>query len=257
MDSNINPQISIIMTTRNRADFIIKAIKSVQNQSFSDWELIILDDDSNDGTEAIIGPFMARDNRIKYHRNSPALGISGNRNRGLSLSTGKYLAVLDSDDEWVDHEKLKKQYGFLEQNSEYALIGSNIKVVDEKGVFIKSTNFGTEDAEIRKRVLRENQIPHSSVLIRKDLMEKVSGYDEKLSCVEDLDLFLRLGKLGKFRNLQENTVAYTKHSGGFSHQRKVAMAWNHYKIILKNFGKYPNWFGAIIWAKLRLLKALF
>ncbi len=245
------------MTTRNRADFIIKAIKSVQNQSFSDWELIILDDDSNDGTEAIIGPFMARDNRIKYHRNSPALGISGNRNRGLSLSTGKYLAVLDSDDEWVDHEKLKKQYGFLEQNSEYALIGSNIKVVDEKGVFIKSTNFGTEDAEIRKRVLRENQIPHSSVLIRKDLMEKVSGYDEKLSCVEDLDLFLRLGKLGKFRNLQENTVAYTKHSGGFSHQRKVAMAWNHYKIILKNFGKYPNWFGAIIWAKLRLLKALF
>ena len=257
MDSNIKPKISIVMITRNRASFLHQAIESVQNQSFTDWELIVSDDDSKDDTEVILAPKMAKDMRIKYHKNSPALGISGNRNMALSLASGKYIAVLDSDDFWLDKDKLKKQYDFLESNPDYVLIGSNIKIINEKDNFIKETTFAIEDTDIRKKLLKENQIPHSSVLIRKDLMEKVGGYDKKLSCVEDLDLFLKLGKLGKMKNLNEISTAYTRHSGGTSHQKKISMAWNHFMIILKNFGKYPNWIQAIILAKLRILKALF
>lgn len=245
------------MVTRNRASFISRAVKSAQNQSFTDWELLVLDDDSNDATEAILASIMASDNRIKYHKNSPALGISKNRNKALSLAKGKYIAVLDSDDFWIDGSKLQKQYDFLEANPNYILIGSNIKIIDEKENFIKETTFASEDKEIRKKILKDNQIPHSTVMIRKDLMNKVGGYDNKLSCVEDLDLFLKLGQLGKFKKLIEITTAYTRHSGGYSHIRKVSMAWNHYKIVFKNFGKYPNWFIAICWAKLRLLKSLY
>lgn len=257
MDTNIEPKISIIMVTRNRASFLPQAIKSAQNQSFTDWELIISDDDSTDATEAILAPLKAQNNRIKYHKNSPALGISGNRNKALSLSKSKYIAVLDSDDYWIDKNKLQKQYDFLENNPDYVLIGSNIKIIDEKGNFIKETIFASEDVEIRKKILKDNQIPHSTTLIREKAIKKVGGYDEDLSCVEDLDLFLRLGQLGKFKNLPEVTTAYTRHSNGASHKKKITMAWNHFRIVWKNLGKYPCWFKALVWAKLRLLKSLF
>jgi glycosyltransferase involved in cell wall biosynthesis len=257
MDTNIKPQISIITITRNRAGFIAKAIESVLKQSFLGWELLILDEDSNDETEAIVGAYMAKDKRIRYYKNSAILGISKNRNLGLSLSKGKYIAILDSDDEWIDKDKLQKQFKYLENNPDYVLISSNIKIVDEKENFIKNTDFAIEDENIRKKILVANQIPHSSVLYRKDLVNKIGGYDEKLSCVEDLDLFLRLGLLGKMENLKEITTAYTKHSQGTSQKRKLEMAWNHFKIAFRNFGKYPNWFWAIFIAKLRILKNLF
>jgi glycosyltransferase involved in cell wall biosynthesis len=252
----MNPKISIITITRNRAAFIAKAISSALDQSFTNWEMIILDDDSNDNTKDLVNEYVAKDGRIKYYKNSPALGISDNRNKGLVLSKGKYIAILDSDDFWIDRDKLQKQYDFLEQNQDYVLISSNIRIIDDKGNFIKETTFATEDYDIRKKILRDNQIPHSAVLINKDSIEKVGNYDEKLSCVEDLDLFLKLGKIGKIKNLPEITTAYTRHSGGISHQRKLTMAWNHFRVVLKNFSKYPNWFTAIIWAKLRLLKSL-
>ena len=256
MDANINPQISIITVTRNRAGFISKAIKSAQKQGFSNWELLVLDDDSNDETGAIIEAFTAKDRRIRYYKNSPFLGISRNRNLGLSLAKGKYIAVLDSDDEWIDKDKLQKQFDFLENNPDYVLIGSNIKIIDEKGNFIKNTDFAIEDMDIRKKILISNQIPHSSVLYRKDLAEKIGGYDNKLSCVEDFDLFLKLGLIGKLKNLKEITTSYTRHLKGTSYTRKLTMAWNHFVIVFKNLGKYPNWVHAIFWAKLRILKNL-
>jgi len=257
MDTNLKPQISIITITRNRADFIAKAILSAQKQGFTSWELIVLDDDSNDGTEAILEAFMTKDSRIKYHKNSPILGISKNRNLGLSKALGKYIAILDSDDEWLDKDKLQKQFDFLEKNPEYVLIGSNIKIVDEKNNFIKDTHFEIDDKDIRNKMLMINQIPHSSVMYKKETADKVGGYDNKLSCVEDLDLFLKLGKIGKMKNLKETTTTYTKHSQGTSHKKRITMAWNHLMIVLKNFGKYPNWFIAVIFAKLRILKNLF
>ena len=257
MDTNIKPQISIITLTLNRVGFISKAIKSVQNQSFQDWELIVIDNDSKDNTEALVNDFIKNDSRIRYYKNLPAQDISKSRNLGLMLSKGKYIAVLDSDDEWIDKEKLQKQFNFLENNPDYVLIGSNIKIVNEKDKFIENTDFKTEDADIRKKILTQNQIPHSSVLYKEDIANKIGGYDNKLSTVEDLDLFLRLGKLGKMKNLKEITTSYTRHSGGISQKRKLEMAWDHFKIVYRNFGKYPNWIIGASFAKLRILKNLF
>ena len=138
MDTNLNPEISIITITYNRAGFISKAIESAKKQSFSNWEMLILDDNSNDNTEIIAKTFTNKDKRIKYYKNSLALGISKNRNLGLSLSRGKYIAILDSDDYWIDKDKLQKQFDFLENNPDYVLIGSNIRIVDEKDNFIKN-----------------------------------------------------------------------------------------------------------------------
>ena len=257
MDTNIKPQISVIMITRNRAHFIAAAIESVLRQSFSDWELLILDDDSTDGTDEIVKRFADADKRIQYVKNNSVRGISASRNDGLEKAQGEYIAVLDSDDVWTDMGKLQKQFDFLTNNPDYTLIGSNIKIVNEKGSFIKNTDFTTEDIDIRAKILIFNQIAHSTVLYRKDTAEKIGGYDKGLSCVEDLDLFLRLGSIGKMKNLKEITTAYTKHSGGVSYKRRFSMAWNNYKIVWKNFGTYPNWLLGMSIAKLRIIKSLF
>lgn len=252
----MNQKISVIICTYNRADFLPKALDSVLTQSLKDWEIIIIDDISTDNTAEIIRPYLSNQN-IKYYKNEKKLGISKSRNKGISLAKGKYIAMLDSDDYWIDKEKLKKQFNFLENNMDYVLIGSNIKIVDEKNNFIKNTDFKIEDMNIREKILKFNQFAQSTTVYVKELAKKIGGYNEKLSCVEDLDLFLRLGLLGKMKNLKEITTVYTKHSGGISYKRKFAMAWNNYKIVLKNFGKYPNWFLAILVSKLRILKNLF
>ncbi len=105
-------------------------------------------------------------------------------------------------------------------------------------------------------MLISNQIQHSTVLFRKNLAEKALGYDEGLPVVEDLDLLLKLGTFGKFKNLREITTSYTRHSGGISHERKLAMAHCHLKVILRNFGIYPNWLSAFFFGILRFIKNL-
>lgn len=252
----MNPTVSITMITRDRAGFIARAIESVLKQSFSDWELIIIDDDSKDDTEGVIRSFMSKDKRIRYQKNFPTLGISKSRNLGISMSKGKYVAVLDSDDVWTDNMKLKKQLDFLENNPDYVLIGSNVRIVDDKDGFIKNTEFKLEDIDIRSKMLKFNQIAHSTVMYRKESAEKIGGYDERLSCVEDLDIFLRLGLTGKMKNLEDMTTSYTKHRGGTSYAKRLSMAWNNLLIVWRNFGKYPNWFMAIFIAKLRVIKNL-
>jgi glycosyltransferase involved in cell wall biosynthesis len=255
MDNNITPKVSIITLTKDRATFIPAAIESVLAQTFTGWELIIIDDNSKDDTESIVRKYT--DSRIIYIKNNSPLGISSSRNKGLEKAQGKYIAVLDSDDIWTDKEKLRKQFDFLESHPDYVLIGSNIKIISDTGTFIKNTDFPTEDADIRGNILIANPIPHSTVLFKAEAANKVGGYNEKLPCVEDLDLFLRLGKLGKMKNFKETMTSYTRHSGGVSYQRKLSMAWNHMWIVFRNFGKYPHWFRAMFWAKLRFYKNLF
>jgi glycosyltransferase involved in cell wall biosynthesis len=257
MDTILNPQISIITITRNRAGFIAKAIESAQKQSFTDWELLVLDDDSKDETKAILDAFMTKDSRIKYYRNSPALGISKSRNKGISIAIGKYIAMLDSDDYWIDENKLQKQINILNKDDSIGIVGSAMNCVDENGTFLYKEKTNTDDENIRKNILVNNQIFQSSVMFRKKAIEEVGNYNENLSVTEDFDLWLRIGEKYKFANLREPTIAYTIHPVGISKKRKLLIAWNHFMIVIKNFGKYPNWFIAIIFAKLRILKKLF
>ena len=113
------PKVSVVIITYNRARFLPEAIESVIAQSFTDWELIVVDDASTDNTKGVVEKYSSVDSRIKYYRNPENLNISKSRNRGIELSKGKYIAVLDSDDIWCDIEKLKLQYSFLESNLDH------------------------------------------------------------------------------------------------------------------------------------------
>ncbi|MFA5934681.1 MAG: glycosyltransferase [Candidatus Paceibacterota bacterium] len=253
----IPKKISIIIITRNRANFVARAIESAQKQNFTDWELLILDDDSNDNTKTIIETYINKDSRIKYHKNSPALGISKNRNKGVSLSRGEYIAMLDSDDYWIDNNKLQKQIEILEKNKNIGLIGSNIICVDKEDKKLNKSNYKTKSEDIKQKILINNQFAQSSIVFRKDILNQVGGYNEKLDVCEDLDLWLKIGRFCDFANIKDVTTAYMVHPGGISKQRKFKMAKNMLDIIEINKNYYPNYIIAKIIAILRILKSLF
>ena len=126
------PLVSIILPAYNGAQWITKAIESVLAQSFSDFELIIINDGSTDDTEAIILRFAGQDSRIRYIRNERNLGIQRTRNISLEQSYCDYMAEIDQDDEWVDKDKVKKQFAFLKAHPDHVLIGTGAIMVDSR-----------------------------------------------------------------------------------------------------------------------------
>ena len=244
--------ISIIILTYNRAGFISEAIESALEQSFPDWELIVIDDASEDNTREIVEEYIVRDSRIKYFRNDEHLRISKSRNKALSLALGEYVAVLDSDDVWSDRDKLKKQYGFLEGNKDYVLIGGGVIVIDEYGKEIRRYFNRESDENIRGKILFQNQFAHSSVMFRREAALKAGGYDENLNIGEDYDLWLKLGALGKMANIKEYLLKYRVHSGNVTLKRVEALK-NNIAIIRKYKNRYPNYYLAYARRALRLL----
>lgn len=252
---NTEPFVSVLMITFDRATYIESAIRSIQEQDYGNLEIIVMDDASTDNTEAIIHDLRSADPRIKYFKHAHNLGIPQNRNMGLAHASGKYIAILDSDDLWSDRSKLRKQVEFLESNPEYGLIGTQVSVIDENGEPKGSFTYKTVDSDIRKIMLAHNQFTNSSVLFPTKLAIDLGGYDNSCTIGEDYDLFLRLGMHAKFANLDSLMTQYRAHQGGITKKRRLDGALNHLQII-KRYGKaYPHYFQALMIAYLRILQS--
>src|SRR3989338_7949167 len=245
------PLVSIIIPAYNGAKWIQKAILSVLAQSYTDFEFIIINDGSSDNTEEIITAFTKYDKRIRYIKNEHNLGVQKTRNIALDISLGEYIAEIDQDDEWIDPDKLLKQIKFLRKNKDYVLIGTGVVIVDEQGTEIARYLMPETDLEIRKKILRANCFIHSSVLYRTKSVKEIGGYAvEKMS--EDHDLWLRLGRIGRFTNLQEYSVKYLFSPKGYNSQDKFLRLKQNLLFAKEHKDFYPNYLLAIIlgWAKI-------
>jgi glycosyltransferase involved in cell wall biosynthesis len=239
--NTIDPLVSICMVSYNRADYINKAIDSILLQTYSNWELIIIDDGSKDGTEQVVLSYD--DARINYIKHAKNRGLHTARIASMENSNGKYIAILDSDDLWNDILKLHKQVLFLEKNTNHALVGTFIKNINSDGIVIGENTYNTTDKKIRNSILIRNQFAHSSILIRKNIYDKTIGYQDTLC--EDLELFLQLGKLGMLGNIPEKMTSYRIHGGGIS-QNKLNMLKAIHKIILGYKHAYNYYYLALI-----------
>lgn len=248
-------KVSIIICTFNRANYIAQSLDSILKQTFTSYEVIVIDDGSSDNTEEIARGYAARDERIKYFKSEQNLGIAPSRNKGVTLARGEYIAMLDSDDYWVGADKLARQIEVLENDRKIVLIGTSIICVDENGGELKRDIFASEDKIIRARILAKNQFMQSSVVFRRDVFKETSGYQENLKVCEDFDLWLAMGSKGKFANLVEPLVAYRLHSGGISKERKREIARLTDMIITKNKKNYPNYRRAKFKSILRIIKS--
>jgi glycosyltransferase involved in cell wall biosynthesis len=220
MISNNPPLISVIMPVYNESLFVEKAIKSVLNQSLFDFELLIIDDASEDNTVDLINEF--NDDRIILIQKEKNTGYTDSLNLGIKRSAGRYIARMDGDD--ISHEdRFKVLFEFLENNMDYILCGSQYERIDGQTPFI----LPTENDEIKAMLLRGNQFIHPAVMMRKSvLIENDIRYNKDREPAEDYDLWVRLMPYGKFKNLNKPLLAYRIHAGQIS-QRSFKIQKEH------------------------------
>ena len=240
-----DPLVSIVMTTRNRAEYLKKAAASVFNQTYKNIELVIINNGSTDKTPEVVLEFARKDERVVILTNEIDMGHQKSLNRGISMARGKYIARLDDDDSWPDPRKLEKQVMFLEAHNDYVLIGGGAIWMDKNGKELFRYLLPKEDLEIRKQVLFKNRFVHSSVVFRKKDWESAGKYNKEW-INSDWALWLELGKLGKFYNFPEYLVHYLKWENNMTNFNIRNNLKEQVKIREKYRKYYPNYHGAII-----------
>ena len=199
-----NPIVSIIIPTYNRTDLISRAISSVLNQTFKNFEVIIIDDGSTDNTENVVKSF--NDSRIKYIKNKKNVGAAVTRNIGIKAAKGKFIAFQDSDDEWLP-EKLKRQVKVLAACQENNVIYTGFwRIKDKKKTYIPLSRVKQKEGSIHKELLKGNFISTQTILAKKECFEKVGVFDENLPRFQDWELVLRLSKHYDFKFIDEPLV---------------------------------------------------
>ncbi len=249
------PIVSIILPSYKKAQYISHAIESILGQSFSDWELIVIDDGLAFDTRQLIAGYAQKDKRIIVISNPKNLGIQKSLNKGLAMAKGKYIARIDDDDQWIDGDKLKKQVAFLDADEDYVLVGTNAVICDENLIDLQTYSMPGSDLEIRNRILFKNCFLHSSVMIRKSVLDKIGGYVEskKVRNVEDYDLWLRLGRSGKVANLDIKSTRIIVCGNTITSKNRLIQAGRDMILTFRYRKLYPYFLFALLIGLLRYL----
>lgn len=223
-----NVCVSIIIPTYNCEKYIIETLESVSNQSFQDYEVIIIDDCSTDSTVKKIESFIQLKSNFYIYRNTINLGVSETRNYGFSLSTGRYIALLDSDDIW-SFDKLEIQLLFMQKNK-YKFTFTSYNLVDNNSNYIGKT-YITKETVTYNDLLKENYIGCSSVIFTRDISEKykmLSNYSH-----EDYAFWLDILSSGVVGyGILKPLLNYRIMGGGRS-SNKIHAFFNRYEILKK------------------------
>ena len=189
------PKVSVIIPTYNREEFITETINSVLNQTYKDFEIIVVDDGSTDNTKQKLESFKSKIKLIEQKNSERAIA----RNNGVKNSKGKYLAFLDSDDIWIKN-KLEKQVELLDSKPEVILTYGQSLRINEHGQKIKIAKRQLEgySGKVFERLLLRNFIVSATPIIRREYFDKTEGFQTKYIPYEDWEFWLRFSLLGKF-----------------------------------------------------------
>ena len=216
------PVVSVVLPTRDRAELLPRAVASVLGQTFSDFELIVVDDASSDATACVVSAFA--DPRIAYLRLDAPRGPGAARNVGIRAARGKYVAFQDSDDEWLP-DKLARQVDVFDgAPREVGLVYSRFVRID--GTRTSETppaGFQPGDAGTRRALLRGNFIGTPTVMARAECLAGDGLFDEGLRMLEDWELWLRLSRRCESRFIDETLVRTYRTPGGVNDQHPVVM----------------------------------
>ena len=203
------PKISVIMPAYNAEKFIKEAIDSILGQSFDDFELIIINDCSKDGTEDIILSY--EDRRIVYVKNERNMGVAATLNRGLDMAIGEYIARMDADDISLEN-RFEIQLSYMEKHPECGICGCNLLLFGQ-GKNNEPFCFAEKDKAIRADMLFNSSFAHPSVMLRRSILEKHGmRYDYAFERVEDYEFWSRLLTVSKGHNIQKPLLRYRFHA---------------------------------------------
>lgn len=207
------PKISVVMSAYNAEKYIAKAIGSILNQTFRDFEFIIINDGSKDNTLNIIKKCQKEDKRIKIINNKGNIGLTKSLNKGLKIAKGKYIARMDADDISMP-ERFQIQYDFLEKNPKIFLVGSSCFIMYEGGIRIGSQICLVDPTGIKKKLEKKCCMIHPSIMFKSD---NQTFYREKFLYAQDYDLYLRIISNNKrIHIIQEPLVKYRTNSKSIS-----------------------------------------
>lgn len=205
-----NVTVTVLMPAYNAEKHITTAIESILDQTYKDFEFLIIDDGSQDKTWEVIQEYAKSEKRIVSVKNDKNLKLAGVFNQGIQLANGHYIARMDADD-WSYPTRLEKQFEFLENNPETVIVGCRVDICHENLEKIYTRNYGLNDREIRDKIFRFSPFCHPAIMARKNAMQSCGGYNPLLILGEDYDIYFRLGKKGKFANLPETLFKLRLH----------------------------------------------
>jgi glycosyltransferase involved in cell wall biosynthesis len=212
----MKPAVTVLLPAYNAEKYIESAVQSILDQTFADFEFIIINDGSTDQTQSILQRLAGKDPRINLIRR-PNTGYVPALNEGLAKAQGDFIARMDADDLSLP-TRLEKQFAYLQSNPDCVLVGTNVAQMDQAGCLIgpmPDIAFGHD--KINHALLRRGwPIVHPSVMMRTAAVKQVGGYVAQLCPNEDHDLFLKLGEIGRLENLPEVLVHYRKHDASES-----------------------------------------
>lgn len=228
--------ISIIMgiyRMANKESIVRLAINSILVQTYKEFEFIICDDGSDDGTYEMVQNIVKEDNRVILIRNKENKGLAYSLNHCLSIAKGKYIARMDADDISMP-DRLEKQIKFLDEHPEYSIVGCNLLLINDKGTWGKRI---LEEKPKKKSFLFTSPFCHPAIVMRKEVLDKVNNYKvEKITRrAEDYDLFMRMYANGyKGYNIQKFLYQFREDDEAFK-RRAYKYRWDEVQIRYRGF----------------------
>lgn len=209
-------KITVLMSCFNSEKWLNSAIDSVISQTYENFEFLIINDGSTDGTLKLLNKYKTLDRRLKIISKNNT-GLSDSLNIGIKEASGEWIARLDSDDICYKN-RLQEQLKCVALNKNVILVGSSYDEIDENGRLVKFHKFPTRSSDINGRLVGDKTFfPHSSAFYNKKVVVDNGMYRGKIKRAEDLDLWLRLSRVGEIRSLPMNLVGIRKHQDQISH----------------------------------------
>src|SRR5574337_1544658 len=224
-----SPKITVLIPVYNREQYVAAAIESVLAQSFTDFELLLIDDGSTDGSVEIMRSYT-NDPRVRLVCNEHNLGIPKTRNRGIDLARGEYVAMLDSDD-LAYPSRLEKQVAFLDRHNDFAVVGAWTTDIDEKGRSLRKVNIlPVLPGELQSRLLFRSCHCQSSIMARTAVLRE-HRYREQYAACEDYDLFVRLAGKYKLGNLPKILLCRRVHASRITREKAQVVKEKNLEIV--------------------------
>lgn len=234
------PLVSVLMCTRNAADFVSAALNSIFHQTYSKFETIVIDDASTDGTWVRLSRF--HDRRLIILKNNTSLGISASLNRGLRLTKGTYIARMDADD-ISDPTRFKAQVDFLTTHTAVGVVGTWVRLINAEEQEQGYKKFPVSEREIKHMLPYTNPLIHPTVMVRRALFEKYGLYNSEYDGAEDYELWLRWSKYTQFANIGQVLLNYRLHDRSVSFNETSRLNFAYAKVQVKKIFEYgyPWW----------------
>jgi glycosyltransferase involved in cell wall biosynthesis len=245
-DSTV-PKVSVLMSVYNGASYLRQSVQSILDQTFLDFEFIIVNDGSTDNTQEILE--SVSDPRVQVLM-QPNTGLTKALNRGLKLCRGEFIARMDADDLSMP-ERLERQLIFFDKHPEVGMVGTAYFEIDDNGRVLSEKACLLEDNQLRKVLIKYNPFCHTSTMIRKSVLSRVGFYDESFPYAQDYELWFRIAKHYKLANLPQfltkNRIRDDNISFAFESQqlkyaikaRRKEIQSRHYPIYLYYYLLWP------------------